>query len=43
MLIRKCLKASNLLRKQTFSYHNLYDTLEVGHGASQEDIKRKYY
>ena len=43
MIIRKCFKASAIFRQMTFSYHNFYDTLEVDHGASQEDIKRKYY
>ena len=43
MIIRKCLKTSSLYLQLTFSYHNHYDTLEIEHGGSQEDIKKKYY
>lgn len=43
MIIRKCFRTAGVCRRVAFNYHNFYDTLEVDQGASQEDIKRKYY
>lgn len=43
MLIRKKIGNLSLLLKLNQSYHNLYDVLELDHGASQQEIKSKYY
>lgn len=43
MLIRKNIGNLSLLLKLRKSYHNLYDVLGVDHGASQQEIKAKYY
>lgn len=43
MLIRKNIGKLTLLVKISMSYHNLYDVLGVENGASQQEIKAKYY
>ena len=43
MLIRKNIGKLTLLVKISMSYHNLYDVLGIDNGASQQEIKAKYY
>lgn len=43
MLIRKKIGNICLLLRFNNSYHNLYDVLGVENGASQQEIKAKYY
>ena len=43
MIISRSLGHSSFILKINNSYHNYYDVLEVEHGASQMEIKRKFY
>ena len=43
MIIGKCIRSGPLYLVLKSNYHNFYDTLQVDHGASQMDIKRKFY
>ena len=43
MIIGKCVRSVPLYLLLRNGYHNFYDTLQVEHGASQTEIKRKFY
>ncbi len=43
MIITKNIGSLCLLLRLSHRYHNLYDVLGVENGASQQEIKAKYY